>query len=58
MTKPATLETQKAAARSSYISARNAWADTRTAENINGDPALWAALCDARRVCRLFGVRI
>lgn len=50
------FEQKKSAAKEAYIAARNAWAETRTANSLNGDPTLWRAFCDAKRVCMLFGV--
>lgn len=52
------IESQKAAAQQAYIDARNAWNDTRTTSNPSGDSALWAAFCEAKRLCMRFGVRI
>lgn len=51
-----TLEEKKSAARQNYINARDAWAETRSKETPNGDNASWVALCDAKRLCRQFGV--
>ena len=40
------LQKKKDDAKADYIKARNEWAETRTAENIKGDPEKWRALCD------------
>lgn len=53
---PDELESKKTAARSAYIQARDAWIETRTPENANGDPTLFVAFCDAKRLSRQFGV--
>ena len=53
-----TLEEKKATARREYIAAREAWSETRTPGNPNGDPARWTAFCNAKRLCMQFGVRI
>lgn len=53
-----TLEEKKSVARQNYINARNAWNESRSPENFGGDKELWIAFCDAKRICRLFGVII
>ena len=45
------LQKQKDDAKAAYIKARDEWADTRTAENIKGDPEKWRALCDRKMDC-------
>ena len=52
------LQKQKGEAKTAYIKARNEWADTRTAENINGDFEKWKVLCDRKRDCMRLGVII
>ncbi len=52
------LQTKKDDAKSAYIKARNEWAETRTAENIKGDPEKWRALCDRKMDCMRLGVII
>ncbi len=42
------LQKQKDDAKADYIKARNEWAETRTAENIKGDPEKWRSLCDRK----------
>ena len=54
----ASLWQQEDDAKSAYIKARSEWADTRTAENIKGDPEKWRALCDRKMDCMRFGVII
>lgn len=51
-----TLEQKKSDARSAYIQACNAWAETRSKESPNGDHSLFITFCDAKRLCRQFGV--
>lgn len=53
-----TLEQKKEKARQNYIDARDAWMESRSPKNFNGDQSLWVAFCEAKRVCRLFGVLI
>ena len=52
------LQKQKGEAKAAYIKARNEWADTRTAENVNGDFKKWKVLCDRKRDCMILGVII
>lgn len=52
------LQTKKDDAKSAYIKARNEWAETRTAENIKGDPEKWRALFDRKMDCMKLGVII
>lgn len=52
------LQKQKDDAKAAYIKARDEWADTRTAENIKGDPEKWRALCDRKMDCMRLGVII
>ena len=52
------LQKQKGEAKASYIKARNEWADTRTAENINGDFEKYKILCDRKRDCMRLGIII
>lgn len=52
------LQTKKDDAKSAYIKARNEWAETRTAENIKGDPEKWRALCNRKMDCMRLGVII
>lgn len=52
------LQTKKDDAKSAYIKARNEWVETRTAENIKGDPEKWRVLCDRKMDCMKLGVII
>lgn len=52
------LQTRKSDARQEYKKACNEWADTRTAENVNGDFEKWKTVCEKKKVCMLLGVRI
>ena len=54
------LQKQKDDAKAAYIKARDEWAETRTAENIKGDPEKWRALCCLVLNCPLcpFGCRL
>lgn len=52
------LQTRKSDAKAAYIKARDEWADTRTAENIKGDPEKWRSLCDRKMDCMRLGVII
>ena len=52
------LQKQKEDAKAAYIKARDEWADTRTAENINGDFEKWKIVCDRKRYCMRLGVLI
>ena len=52
------LQTKKDDAKSAYIKARNECVETRTAENIKGDPEKWRVLCDRKMDCMKLGVII
>ena len=52
------LQKQKDDAKAAYIKARDEWAETRTAENIKGDPEKGRALCDRTMDCMRLGVII
>ena len=49
---------QKDDAKAAYIKARDEWAETRTAENIKGDPEKWRALWERKMDCMRLGVII
>ena len=46
-----TLEEKKAQARNDYITAREKYMQT-------GNNKDWVVFCDAKRICRLLGIRI
>lgn len=50
------LQARKGNAREAYKRACTDWAETRTADNINGDFEKWKIVCDRQRDCMLLGV--
>lgn len=49
------FEEKKAELKKTYIEARDAWMDTRSIKNMNGDPEKFKAFRDAEKACRMWG---
>ncbi len=52
------LQIAKASELTTYQTAKAAWLETVTADNIKGDFEKWKALCRAKADCMKLGVRI